>query len=46
VPEGSSSRRSALREQGDSSLLDARARTAAGNKAVESALAAHARLVG
>ena len=38
--------RSALREKGDSSLLDASARTAAGNEAVESALAAHARLVG
>ena len=38
--------RSALREKGDASLLDASARTAAGDEAVESALAAHARLVG
>ena len=38
--------RSALREQGDSSLLDASARTAAGDDAVDDALAAHARLVG
>jgi hypothetical protein len=38
--------RSALRERGDSSLLDASARLAAGDEAVDSALAAHARLVG
>jgi hypothetical protein len=38
--------RSALRERGDASLLDAAARLAAGDGAVDSALAAHARLVG
>jgi hypothetical protein len=38
--------RSALRERGDSTLLDAGARVAAGDEAVDSALAAHARLVG
>ncbi len=38
--------RSALRERGDSSLLDASARVTAGDEAVDLALAAHARLVG
>jgi hypothetical protein len=38
--------RSALRERGDSSLLDASARVAAGDDAVDLALSAHARLVG
>jgi hypothetical protein len=38
--------RSALREHGDPALLDAGARVAAGDEAVDSALAAHARLVG
>ena len=38
--------REALRVRGDASLLDAAARAAAGDRAVESALAAHARLVG
>ena len=38
--------RSALRERGDASLLDASARVAAGDEAVDAALAAHARFVG
>jgi hypothetical protein len=38
--------RSALRERGDSSLFDAVARMTAGDDAVDSALSAHARLVG
>lgn len=38
--------RSALRERGDASLLDAAARVAAGDEDVDRALAAHARLVG
>jgi hypothetical protein len=38
--------RSALRERGDASLLDAAARLAAGDEDVDRALAAHARLVG
>ena len=38
--------RSALREHGDASLLDASARRAAGGAAVDDALAAHARHVG
>ena len=38
--------RRALRERGDSSILDAVARAVAGDDAVDSALAAHARLVG
>jgi hypothetical protein len=38
--------RSALRDDGDSALLDAAARTAKGDDAVDAALAAHARLVG
>ena len=38
--------RSALREQGDASLLDAAARHAAGDDAVDRALGTHARLVG
>ena len=38
--------RSALRERGDASLLDAAARLAAGDEEVDRALAAHARLVG
>jgi hypothetical protein len=38
--------RSALRERGDASLLDASARVAAGDEAVDAALAAHARHVG
>jgi hypothetical protein len=38
--------RAALRERGDSRLLDAIARTVAGHAAVDAALAAHARLVG
>ena len=38
--------RSALRERGDSSLLDAAARAAAGGEEVDRALAAHARFVG
>ena len=40
------SARSALREHGDASLLDASARGAAGDAAVDAALAAHARHVG
>ncbi len=38
--------RSALREHGDASLLDAAARVLSGDAVVDSALAAHARLVG
>jgi hypothetical protein len=38
--------RSALRERGDATLLDAGARAAAGDAAVDAALAAHARHVG
>jgi hypothetical protein len=38
--------RAALRERGDSSRLDAIARAAAGDDAVDAALAAHARFVG
>ena len=38
--------RSALRERGDASLLDAAARVAAGDAEVDRALTAHARLVG
>jgi hypothetical protein len=38
--------RAALREIGDSSMLDAVARIAAGDEAVDAALAAHARFVG
>ena len=38
--------RSALRDRGDSSLLDAVARAAAGGEEVDRALAAHARFVG
>ena len=38
--------RRALRERGDSSVLDATARAAAGDDAVDAALAAHGRLVG
>ena len=38
--------RAALRERGDSSMLDAVARAVAGDQAVDAALAAHARLVG
>jgi hypothetical protein len=38
--------RAALRERGDSSMLDAVARVVAGDQAVDAALAAHARLVG
>jgi hypothetical protein len=38
--------RRALRERGDSSMLDAMARTVAGDEAVDTALAAHGRLVG
>ncbi len=38
--------RAALRERGDASMLDAVARVAAGDSAVDAALAAHARLVG
>ena len=38
--------RAALREQGDAGVLDAAARLAAGDEAVDTALAAHARLVG
>ena len=38
--------RSALREQGDASLLDSAARLAAGDDAVDRALGTHARLVG
>lgn len=38
--------RSALRERGDASLLDASARLAAGDDAVDRALGTHARLVG
>jgi hypothetical protein len=38
--------RSALREEGDASLLDAAARLAAGDDAVDRALGTHARLVG
>jgi hypothetical protein len=38
--------RSALRERGDASLLDASSRIAAGDGAVDRALATHARLVG
>jgi hypothetical protein len=38
--------RSALRERADASLLDASARVAAGDSAVDAALAAHARFVG
>jgi hypothetical protein len=38
--------RSALRERGDASLLDASARMAAGDAAVDAALAAHARHLG
>ena len=38
--------RSALRERGDASLLDAAARRAAGDDAVDRALGTHARLVG
>jgi hypothetical protein len=38
--------RSALRERGDASLLDAAARRAAGDEDVDRALVAHARLVG
>jgi hypothetical protein len=37
--------RAALRERGDASMLDAVARVAAGDSAVDAALAAHARLV-
>ena len=38
--------RRALRERGDASVLDAAARHAAGDAAVDAALAAHARFVG
>jgi hypothetical protein len=38
--------RAALRERGDSNMLDAVARAVAGDQAVDAALAAHARLVG
>ena len=38
--------RRALRERGDSSILDAVARSVAGDEAVDSALAAHGRFVG
>lgn len=38
--------RRALRERGDSSILDAVARAVAGDEAVDTALAAHGRLVG
>jgi hypothetical protein len=38
--------RAALRERGDSSMLEAVARAVAGDQAVDAALAAHARLVG
>jgi hypothetical protein len=38
--------RRALRERGDSSVLDAVARSVAGDEAVDTALAAHARFVG
>ena len=38
--------RAALRERGDASMLDAVARLAAGDAAVDAALAAHARFVG
>jgi hypothetical protein len=38
--------RRALRERGDSSILDAVARAVAGDEAVDSALAAHGRLLG
>ena len=38
--------RRALRERGDSSVLDAVARSVAGDEAVDAALAAHGRLVG
>jgi len=38
--------RAALRERGDSSMLDAVARVVAGDQAVDAALAAHARFVG
>jgi hypothetical protein len=38
--------RRALRERGDSSILDAVARSVAGDEAVDAALAAHGRLVG
>jgi hypothetical protein len=38
--------RAALRENGDATMLDAVARVVAGDDAVDTALAAHARLVG
>ena len=38
--------RSALRERGDTSVLDAAARAVAGDRAVDAALVAHARFVG